>query len=159
MYVNCQFDPLRVEYSDQLTSKQFKYINLIIYFRGHFWYFSHFKPYINRYKSPAKIASEKLKICLIYFFTCTSRHRACSYWYKQYKATRMFSNFPTQCLQGNWLFQNVGYLLHSILVQNIIMYYPGLYILYIILYYIICMGFFFDRLCVVQYHGMQIRKY
>jgi hypothetical protein len=31
------------EYSDQLTSKQLKCINLIIYFRG---YFSHFKPYI-----------------------------------------------------------------------------------------------------------------
>jgi hypothetical protein len=48
LYVNCQFDPLWVEYSDQLTSKQcLKYINLItsIYFRGHFWYFSHFKPY------------------------------------------------------------------------------------------------------------------
>ena len=59
LYVNCQFDPLRVEYFDQLTSK---YINLIIYFRGYFWYFSHFKPYINRYKSPAKIASEKLKM-------------------------------------------------------------------------------------------------
>jgi hypothetical protein len=53
LYVNSQFDPLWVEYSDQLTSKQLKYINLIIYFiyfRGHFWYFSwyfsHFKPYL-----------------------------------------------------------------------------------------------------------------
>jgi len=64
-----------------------------------------------RYKIPANIASEnsKMFIFLIYFFTCTSRQFACSYWYKQYKTIRTlavpkcelfvaFNPFSAQCI-------------------------------------------------------------